>query len=140
MRKGRVTDGFKNKALQILLGILLAIVAVNAFGGGYYGMTGAEGVPLELLQGSPFSNYFIPGLILFSVVGGAFLFASVAVFAQFSYAYFASLVAIAIVFIWLVVQISIIGYVSWMQPATAIIAVIILFLAWYIFRAGKNRI
>jgi hypothetical protein len=34
-------------ALRYLLGGLLGFGAVNAFGGGVYGLAGAEGVPLE---------------------------------------------------------------------------------------------
>ena len=42
------------KIICYTLGILLLIVALNAFAGGYYGITGDEGVLLELLEGSPF--------------------------------------------------------------------------------------
>jgi hypothetical protein len=63
------------KVIRYTLGILLLVVTVNALGGGYYGMAGAKNIPLELLKGSPFRNYFIPGLFLFfaSVVHVLFL-------------------------------------------------------------------
>ncbi|NLB82118.1 MAG: hypothetical protein GX800_11050 [Clostridiaceae bacterium] len=38
-------------------------------------MAGAKGVPGEWLKGSPFSDYFIPGLFLFIVIGVSALFA-----------------------------------------------------------------
>jgi len=116
--------------IRYLLGSLLALVALNALGGGYYGMSGARGVPLEWLEGSPFQSYFIPGLALLILVGGSSLFASIAVFARFSFARLASFVYVILVFVWLAVQLSIIGYVSWMQPATAIVSLIILILTW----------
>jgi hypothetical protein len=78
---------------------MLTVLALNAFGGGWYGMAGAEGIPLEWLQGSPFQSYFLPSLILFVVV------------------------------VWLAVQLVIIGYVSWMQPATAAAGLLALALA-----------
>jgi len=93
-------------------------------------MSGAKGVPLEWLEGSPFRSYFIPGLALLILVGGSSLFASIAVFARFSYARPASFVYVILVFVWLAVQLSIIGYVSWMQPTTAIVSLIILMLTW----------
>lgn len=108
------------------LGALLAFSALNAFGGGYYGMAGAEGVPIELLAGSPFQDYFIPSIILFFIVGGAFLTAAVAVFTKHSYAHVAAVGSAVVVFVWLTVQIAIIGYVSWMQPTTAIAGIVIL--------------
>jgi hypothetical protein len=104
---------------RYLLGGLLAFGALNAFGGGFYGLSGAEGVPLELLEGSPFRTYFVPSLILFVVVGGSFLSAAIAVFARFRIARLSAQCAGGVVLIWIVVQVSIIGYVSWMQPATA---------------------
>lgn len=122
----------EQNSVRYILGSLLAFSALNAFGGGYYGMSGAEGVPLELLAGSPFKKYFIPSLVLFVVVGGSFLFAAIAVFAFLPYARFAAFGAVAVVFIWLAVQIAIIGYVSWMQPVTAITGIVILVLARFL--------
>jgi hypothetical protein len=116
------------KFVRYLLGSLLLLVAINAFGGGYYGMAGANNVPVEWLKGSPFPNYFIPGLILFVAVGGSALFAAIAVFRRHRIARKAAFVCGTIILLWLAVQVAIIGYVSWMQPATAAAAVIILFL------------
>ena len=92
-------------------------------------MSGAKGVPTEWLEGSPFSGYFIPSLILFLVVGGSYLFAAVAVFTRIVVARRAAFASGAIVLAWLVVQVAMIGYVSWMQPATAIAGFFVLILA-----------
>jgi hypothetical protein len=124
-----------SRFIQMLLGILEAFLALNAFGGGYYGMAGAEGVSLELLQGSPFKSYFIPGLFLFAAVGGSLLLASVAVFARWKQARNLSFAAVAIVLAWLAVQVYFIGFMSWMQPATAVIALVILTLT-IVYRAN----
>lgn len=132
------TSDSSGKLIRFSLGFLLAFAALNAFGGGYYGMAGAEGVPLEWLEGSPFHNYFIPGLILFVVVGGVFLFASVGVFVRFRFARKISFLAVVVVFGWLAVQLSIIGYVSWMQPVTALTAVVILILTWFLPESVKK--
>lgn len=113
-----------------MLGVLLAFGAINAFAGGYYGLSGAKGVPVEWLDGSPFANYFIPSLILLIVVGGSFMTAAVAVFARLRMARPAALAAAVIVTGWLGTQIAIIGYVSWMQPTTAVAAFAIFLLTW----------
>ncbi|MDH3458085.1 MAG: hypothetical protein OER90_14695 [Gemmatimonadota bacterium] len=115
---------------RYLLGGLLAFGALNAFGGGYYGLSGAEGIPVELLEGSPFRSYFVPSLVLIVAVGGSFLFASIAVFADLRIARFSALMSGAIVLAWIVVQLGIIGYVSWLQPTTAVGGLLILLLAW----------
>jgi hypothetical protein len=115
--------------LRYLLGALLAFGAVNAFGGGYYGLAGAEGVPTAWLSGSPFSDYTLPSLILFVVVGGAFLVAAVAVLRRARAGRLYAMAAAAIVLGWIAAQVAIIGYVSWMQPVTTIGGVLILLLA-----------
>jgi hypothetical protein len=117
-------------ALRYSLGTLLAFAALNAFAGGYYGLAGAKGIPREWLRGSPFADYFVPSLILVVVVGGTFLLASVAVFARWRHARVLAIAAAVVVFGWLATEIAIIGYVSWMQPATAIAGALVLALAW----------
>ena len=104
--------------IRPLLAALLAFGAVNAFAGGYYGLSGAEGVPREWLAGSPFTDYFVPSLFLFGVVGGTLALAAVMVVRRHRLARAGAFAAAAILLGWIVVQVTIIGYVSWMQPAT----------------------
>lgn len=73
------------KPLRILLGILLAIVALNVFGGGYYGMAGAKDIPLEWLNGSSFKSYFFPSLFLFAIVTSVCLVGAVFAFGNSIY-------------------------------------------------------
>ena len=131
-------------AIRYPLGSLLAFGALNAIGGGYYGLSGAAGVPTEWLEGSPFPDYFIPSLILLVVVGGSFVMAAIVVFAGARIARVAALTAGLIVLGWLAAQVAIIGYVSWMQPATAIAGVLVLVLAWLLpnprdFKSADSR-
>jgi hypothetical protein len=112
---------------SILLGGLL-FIALNAFASGCYAMAGAAG-PDQWLAGSPFTDYRVPGLILFVVVGGAFLIACVTVLGRDPRARPVAYAAAAVVLAWLAAQIAIIGYVSWMQPVTAAAALAVLALA-----------
>ena len=122
--------GSQNRQQRYLLGALLAFGAINAFAGGWYGLSGAPGVPLEWLAGSPFRDYFTPSLILLVVVGGAFSFAALAVFARSRHARLSAFAAGIVVLVWIAVQLAIIGYVSWMQPATVVAGVLVVLLAW----------
>ena len=117
------------RTIQFTLGALLGFGALNAFGGAYYGMTGAAGVPKEWLDGSPFSDYFVPSLILGIVVGGSLAFAGLAVLCSWRRARLFAFAAVSIVLGWLAVQLGIVGYVSFMQPVTALVALVILLLA-----------
>lgn len=114
--------------IRVVLGSLLAFMALNAFGGGIYGLMGAEGVPVEWLKGSPFDSYVVPSIVLFAVVGGSMLTSSILVFRRWRYAQWAVTVAMTIVFLWLAVQVAIIGYTSWLQPAVAIAGIVVLLL------------
>jgi len=120
-----VTREARAMSIRYSLGGLLVFGALNAFGGGYYGLSGAKGVPTEWLKGSPFPDYFVPSLILLVVVGGSFIVAAMAVFTGLRIARLAALTAGIVVLGWLAVQLAIIGYVSWMQPTTAIAGVLV---------------
>jgi hypothetical protein len=63
-----------------------------------------------------------------NAVGGSFIVAAIAVFAGLRGDRFAVFVVAFIVLGWLTVQMSIIGCVSWMQPATVIARLLILIL------------
>lgn len=119
------------KVIQYTLFFLLAFMALNAFGGGIYGMSGAKGIPLEWLDGTPFHSFFIPSLILFVIVGGSFFVASIAVFIGHRFAVLVSTFSIMVVFIWLGVQLLMIGSVSFLQPATACVSSLILLLTLF---------
>ena len=69
----------KHKGIRITLVVIALFVGLWAIIGGVGLMTGAIPflrMPVEYLQGSPFSDYTIPGLLLLLVVGGSFLFAA----------------------------------------------------------------
>ena len=112
------------------LGILLAFESLCAFGGGAYGLMGAKAIPAEWLKGSPFHSYFIPSLILFFIVGGSCLTATIAVFSNSRNARRLSFLAGVILLGWIGVQLAIIGFVSWLQPETAVVGIAVLALAW----------
>ena len=117
------------RALRFILGGSLALMAVNAVGGGCYGLAGAKGVPVEWLVGSPFADYFVPSLILLIVVGGSSLAAAIAVFARLRAARLLAAGAGVIALGWIVTQVAILGFVSWLQPATAVVGSLVLLLA-----------
>jgi hypothetical protein len=47
------------KPLRYSLDTLLTFIALNALGGGIYGLSGAVDVPTEWLAGSPFESYLV---------------------------------------------------------------------------------
>ncbi len=66
---------FKQIERKLLI-VLDAFLAVTAAAGGIGLMTGTIAPGLQLLQGSPFRTYTIPGLALLVLVGGSALLAT----------------------------------------------------------------
>jgi hypothetical protein len=74
----------KHKVIRIVLAVIEAIIGLGAIGGGIAILTGVfdQWLPLAWLQGTPFSDYTIPGLILLIVIGGGMLLAAATIFMQ----------------------------------------------------------
>jgi len=69
----------KQKGIRIALVVIEFFVGLWAVIGGVGLVTGTIPflrMPVEYLQGTPFSDYTIPGVLLVIVVGGSFLFAA----------------------------------------------------------------
>ncbi len=100
---------------RLLLGTLL-FCAVSSFGGAWLGIVAnGGGVPLRYLQGSPFSSYLVPGLILGVVVGGTQLAAAVGLWRRSGWALTASVVAGFGMLIWIFVELAVITEYSALQ-------------------------
>ena len=103
------------------------VTAANAVGGGIYGLSGAEGVPPEWLDGSPFETYLIPSLVLLVCVGGSMALAAAALLTHHRHAAGISIGAGVILLVWLVIEVLIIPF-SWLQPTFLIVAVAVILL------------
>lgn len=116
----------RRQLLRRATGWMLAFGALAAFDGGYYGLMGAKGVPRQWLEHSPFTDYLVPSLVLMLCVGGVMLLGCIAVFAHWQQARAWTLAAAVILLIWLSVQVLILGFVSYLQPTTAVFALVLL--------------
>jgi hypothetical protein len=98
------------------LGAIEAVVAVSAAGGAVYGLSGAPGVRAEWLDGSPFSSYVIPSLVLLVAVGGSAALALAALVARDVRAPALGIVAGGILIAWIAAEMIWIPF-SPLQPA-----------------------
>ena len=105
-------------------------LALNAVAGAVYAFGGAEGVKREWLDGTPFNDYVIPGVILLVIVGGSLAAAATVLLRRVPNAWAFSVAAGAVVISWLIVETLMIGLVSWMQPTTFAVALVITGLAF----------
>ncbi len=79
----------KNKWWKLLTILVLAIIGLSALPAGYSFMTDPSGagigLTIEYLRYSPFNDYWIPGLVLFSVNGVMNILALLAMLFKFKY-------------------------------------------------------
>ena len=95
---------------------LEVFLSIGALAGGLALMVGPRGeilpLPVSTLAGSPFDTYFVPGAILFVVLGLGPLGAAVLGWARRPIAPLAALTTGVGLLIWLIVEIGIVGYSS----------------------------
>jgi hypothetical protein len=107
------------KLVSILEGVLQTAVALSALPSGALMMIFPDGkafrMPLSMLKGSPFSNFFLPGLILFTVIGLGHAAAAVMSFRRrLRHGPAGAVMGIGLI-IWIFIQVSMIGGGHWLQ-------------------------
>lgn len=111
-----VTAHSSRSVLGIMATVLLVFQGLGAVGGGLALMLGPQGqiIPLSvsMLAGSAFSSYFVPGLILFAVLGLGPLAVAALAWRRHGWAPFLTLGVGLALLIWLSVQFMIVGYTS----------------------------
>lgn len=114
---------------------LEVVLSIGALAGGLILMLAPRGeilpLPLSALAGSPFDTYFVPGLILFAVLGFGPLVAARLAWRRHPLAPTAAFIVGAGLLIWVAVEIAIIGYSSEppLQAIYGILGVVILLIA-----------
>lgn len=103
----------------LVLGVLQGLIGVGAVSGGLLFIidpTGKMlGIPPELLQGSPFPDYFIPGLFLFLVNGLGSLLGGSLTLLRYRHAGELAIALGIILMAWIVIQVLIINHVHWLH-------------------------
>ena len=130
------------KSISVIVGIIQSIVAVSAIPAGFLMILQPDGtklgIPIEILGDSPFGDFFIPGLLLFTVIGLGQGFAAVSSFMQLIfYRTFGFILGIALV-IWIIVQVYFINPIHFLQVIYFIIGITEVVLSLYLL--NKKRI
>lgn len=100
-------------AVWALLALLL-LQGLGGLGGGISLVLGPKGeimhMPVSYLEGSPFSDYLVPGLILMLVLGVFPLVALIGLWLRRLWAWYASFAVGCGLMIWILVEVTIIPY------------------------------
>lgn len=95
------------KTLYRLLFALHIFVGLGAMAGGMAAILNPEaplGVSVDALKNSPFENYLIPGIILFTVVGLGNILGAAAVWLKWKYQVYVSGIFTSGIAVWIIVQ------------------------------------
>jgi hypothetical protein len=103
------------KILYIALEILTLFLAITALLGGLALTANFYTPPVELLQGSPFKNYTLPGLALALIVGGSALCSFILLLRKNKFAVLSASVVGVIIMFFEFVEVMVIG--STLGPA-----------------------
>lgn len=117
------------KTIRTTAIILLIINGISGLAGGYGLISDPSGkgvkMPLELLEGSPFNNFLIPGLVLFTFIGVSSLVVAYLVANRHKHAPLLLIYQGVTVWIWLTVQIIVINTLDPLQLVYGIIGLIL---------------
>lgn len=127
---------------KLILGIIQVIVAVGAIPAGYSMIVEPDGTGLgmttAILKGSPFKDFFIPGLFLFLVNGILNLAGAVMAFLKYKHTWLIGLGLGSALIIWILVQIYSVGLTHFLQPVYFITGIIEIVVSIFIFRSREQ--
>ena len=125
----------------VVLGILQLFVAIGAIPAGYLFLSAPDGskmgMTIEMLAGSPFKDFIIPGLFLLIINGIFNVACSVLSFKKYKYSPVLGIFLGISLIIWVTVQVYSIGLTHFLQPTYFVIGIIELLLSLYIYKSKK---
>mgnify|MGYP000126020916 CR=1 FL=1 len=120
--------------MKTLLFILVSFVAVTAMLSGLFMISNPDGsimnLPLSLLDGTPFKNFLIPGILLTTIVGGVNLLAVFYNIQRHVNRYNWAIAGGIIISGWIVVQMILIQAAHWLHFLYLGIGILIILLAY----------
>lgn len=110
----------RSKLLHFPLSIIQLFVAVGALPAGLLFIIDPTGgvvtMPLTLLADSPFSNFLIPGVLLFLLLGVGNAIGTVGAFKRRRWAGWLAILLGGALIVWIIAQVYWLGFISFLQP------------------------
>lgn len=130
-----------NRFLKYSLGAIQAFIGLTAIAGGFRLVSNPNGIPdfpIEWLTNSPFTNYFIPGLVLLIIVGFGNVLACMVTFLRKRYT--GSIAATLGIFLilYMAIEVWFIGLRNFLQPLYFILGAIELILGLKLVKLAKT--
>ena len=122
---------FKRRLLTYSLGAFQAFIGITAIAGGFRLVSNPNGtsdIPIEWLNSSPFTNYFIPGLVLLIVIGFGNVLGGIFSFLSKRYAGGLAAMLGTFLILFMTIEVWFIGLRNFLQPLYFILGAIVLVL------------
>lgn len=120
--------------MRNLLLLLITFVGVTALSSGLMLLYEPDGsslsLPVSVLDHSPFSSFFIPGLFLVILVSGACFYALIVFVNRYPQSYRVSLYAGLVVVGWIIGQMLLTQYFHWLQALYLGLGLLIVLLSY----------
>ena len=132
----------KNRFLKYSLPLLQSFIGLTALRGGYGLVSDPTGAtmdtPMEWIRNSPFSDYFIPGLILLIIIGLGNVLAALFTILQQKYSGEIAAILGSFLIIYMSIEIWFIGLRNFLQPIYLILGVIVLLLGLKLLKSANK--
>ncbi len=130
------------KHLYLVLALLQIFIAIGALPAGYAMITDPTGKSLgmttDMLAGSHFQNFLVPGIFLFTVNGVFHLLAGILSILKKKYTWLFGLALGFALLVWITVQVFSVNMSSFLQPMFFIIGITEIFLSLVIRKQNQN--
>lgn len=131
----------KNRFITYALWFLQIFVGITAILGGFGLVSDPSGaemdVSLVLLKNSPFSNYLIPGLVLFIVIGVGNVLSGIVTFLRLRHAGKIAVLSGVFLVLYMTIEVGFIGLLNFSQPLYFVLGAVELILGLTLSRSVK---
>ena len=88
------------------------------------------GLPMELLSNTPLADYFLSGLMMAFIVGGASLTSLFLLLSQKSWSYRVSLICGIVLSLWVAAELIIVPYYHWLEGLYLTVGLLVILLSY----------
>ena len=122
------------KNMKTILFLLISFIAITALLSGILMISNPDGsilnLPLSLLNGTPFKDFTMPGILLAVIVGGINLLAVFFNLKRQTNRYNWALAGGLVIFGWIIIQMILIGAFHWLHILYLIIGILIILISY----------
>lgn len=127
------------KILNVVTIFLLIFTSLNALAAGFSMIVEPSGKDLgmkveDVLQYSPFDNFLIPGLVLFTMIGIGCIITTYFMVKKIKYHDYVLIAQGAIIMGWIIIQVAMLREFNWMHAVVGSIGILVTIWGYYLHK------